>query len=43
MLDAEEYPKAYLEFGDFKYEISRPAIKTESIIAEVVIIKKSIN
>ena len=39
MLDAESYPRAFLEHNGFKYEISRPALKTEEIIADVRITK----
>lgn len=35
MLDAEGYPKAYLEINGFRYEISRPALKTGEIVADV--------
>jgi len=35
MLDAESYPRAFLERDGFRYEISRPALKTDEIIAEV--------
>jgi len=40
MLDAEGYPKAYFEIGSFKFEISRPMFKANSIFAEVVIMNK---
>ena len=39
MLDADGYPKAYLKVGNFRYEISRPALKTKAILADVRIIK----
>lgn len=35
MLDAEGYPKAFLESGGFRYEISRPALRTDEIQADV--------
>lgn len=35
MLDAEGYPKAFLNFENFKYEISRASLKTDAIIADV--------
>jgi methionyl-tRNA formyltransferase len=38
MLDAEGYPKAFLESGGFRFEISRPALKTSEILADVRII-----
>ena len=41
MLDAEGYPKAFIEFGDFKLEFSRASLKADnSIISDVRIIKK---
>ena len=39
MLDAEGYPKAYLESGGFRFEISRPALKSGEILADVRITK----
>jgi methionyl-tRNA formyltransferase len=39
MLDAESYPKAFLESNGFRYEISRPTIKTEEILADLRITK----
>jgi len=39
MLDANGYPRAFLENGNFRYEISRPALKTGEIIADVRITK----
>lgn len=39
MLDAESYPKAFLENGGFRYEISRAALKTGEILADVRITK----
>jgi methionyl-tRNA formyltransferase len=41
MLDADGYPNAYLEFGDFVLEFSGASIESEhSILADVRIIKK---
>ena len=41
MLDAEGYPKAYLDMGHFRLEFSRASLKTgENIIADVRIFKK---
>ena len=40
MLDADGYPKAYFDFGFFRCEISRPALKTEAIYADIRITKK---
>jgi len=39
MLDADGYPRAYFERGNFRYEISRPALKTDGIIADLYIKK----
>ncbi len=39
MLDAETYPKAFVEIDGFRYEISRPALRTGSIFADVSITK----
>ena len=39
MLDAPEYPKAFLNFGEFKYEISAPQKKGNRIIAKIEIKK----
>lgn len=35
MLDAAEYPKAFIEHGGFRYEFSRPALRTGTIEADV--------
>lgn len=35
MLDAEGYPKAFFDFGPFRCEITRPAIKTNEILADI--------
>jgi len=43
MLDASGYPKAYFDFGLFRCEISRPALKAEGIYADIHIIKKEVN
>ncbi len=41
MLDAEGYPKAFLEAGNFRFEFSRASLKSDqSIIADVRIIQK---
>ena len=39
MLDASEYPKAYFEDDNFRYEFTRPALRTGNIHADVVITK----
>ncbi|MGB9855720.1 MAG: methionyl-tRNA formyltransferase [Caldisericum exile] len=43
MLDAEGYPKAYIEHAGFRYEFSRAVLYNEKIIADVIItpIKKT--
>jgi methionyl-tRNA formyltransferase len=35
MLDAEGYPKAFLEMDGFRYEFTRPALKSNEIFADV--------
>lgn len=41
MLDAEGYPNAFIEFGNFRLEFSRASLKADnSIISDVKIIKK---
>lgn len=35
MLDAAEYPKAFIEHGGYRFEFSRPALRTGSIEADV--------
>lgn len=41
MLDAEGYPKAFIEFGEFKLEFSRASLKADdTILADVRIVKK---
>lgn len=40
MLDAENYPKAFIETEFFKFEFSSAIIKAEGILAEVKITKK---
>lgn len=41
MLDADEYPKAFIEYGGFRYEFSRPALRVGSVEADVKITKIS--
>lgn len=41
MLDAEGYPKAFIEYGDLRIEFSRPALRRGHIQADVVIKKRS--
>ena len=45
MLDAEGYPNAYLEIGNFRYELFRPSLKSNKILADVRItkLKENIN
>jgi len=40
MLDAEGYPNAYIEFGDYILEFSRASLKHQRIHADVIIRKK---
>jgi methionyl-tRNA formyltransferase len=37
MLDAESYPKAFITYGGFRYEITRPALRNDGIHADVKI------
>lgn len=37
MLDAEDYPNAFLKIGNFKFEFSRATLKKGKIIADVAI------
>lgn len=39
MLDAEGYPKAFIEAGGLRFEFSRSALHTDHILADVKIIK----
>ena len=39
MLDTSEYPRAYIQYGDFRLEISRPALRMGAIEADVRITK----
>ena len=41
MLDAEDYPPAFLEVNDFVFEFKRPSLKQSSILADVVIRRKN--
>ncbi len=41
MLDADRYPKAFIETEFFRFEFSRASIKVDGIIADVKIINKS--
>lgn len=40
MLDAEGYPKAFLETANLRLEFQRPSIKQGKVIADVIITKK---
>jgi methionyl-tRNA formyltransferase len=40
MLDAEGYPRAFLETGRFRLEFSRASLQSDSVVADVRIIKK---
>ena len=37
MLDANGYPRAYIDVGNFRIEFKRPALRTDSIEADVTI------
>jgi methionyl-tRNA formyltransferase len=39
MLDAQEYPKSFIEYGGFRYEFSHPVLRTGAIEADVRITK----
>lgn len=41
MLDAETYPRAFLDHGDFRIEFSRAALKANSVTARVVIHRRN--
>lgn len=38
-LDGEDYPKAFITFGNFKMSFSRPTLKSNKIIADVEILE----
>lgn len=40
MLDAEGYPKAYINFGEYKLKFSRASLKNDKVITDVEIIRK---
>jgi methionyl-tRNA formyltransferase len=40
MLDAEGYPRAFLETEHFRFEFSRASLQSDSVIADVRIVKK---
>ena len=37
MLDAEGYPQAFLDLGPFRFEFSRPALRTGRVVADVTV------
>jgi len=39
MLDAQSYPPAFIEVDGFRYEFTRPALKTDAILADVRVTK----
>ena len=41
MLDASGYPSAFLEYGDLRIEFNRPALRTDGIVADVLITRTS--
>lgn len=40
MLDAEGYPHAFIEVGDLRFTFTRASMKTDGIVADVVITKR---
>ena len=40
MLDVCEYPNAFIKFGDYTLTFSRPSLKSDGIIADVVISRR---
>lgn len=40
MLDAEGYPRAFIQYGNFRLEFSRPSLKNGKIIADVEIMRE---
>jgi methionyl-tRNA formyltransferase len=40
MLDADGYPRAFLDVGNYRFEITRPALRTGSIHADVRITRR---
>lgn len=40
MLDADGYPKAFLETENFRFEFQRPSFKYGKVVADVIITKK---
>ncbi|MBS4537827.1 methionyl-tRNA formyltransferase [Clostridium sp. D2Q-11] len=43
MLDAEGYPNAFIEFGNYRLEFSRASLKNNKIIADVEIVEVNEN
>jgi methionyl-tRNA formyltransferase len=41
MLDASEYPRAFVEYGNYRIEFSRPALRTDKIEATATITLKT--
>jgi methionyl-tRNA formyltransferase len=41
MLDADGYPRAFLDIGEFRLELSRPALRADCIDADVRITRRS--
>lgn len=41
MLDADGYPKAFIEYGDFRLEFTRASLNIDGINADVKIVKKN--
>lgn len=40
MLDAEDYPRAFINYGKFKLTFGRPALRTGKIVCDVIIEEK---
>lgn len=43
MLDAEGYPKAYMNFGKYRIEFSRASLKSGKIIADIELLERDEN
>lgn len=41
MLDAEGYPKAFVEVGPFRFEFSRASLRGRDIVADVRITERA--
>jgi methionyl-tRNA formyltransferase len=43
MLDADSYPRAYIEFGNIRVEFSRPALRCDKVVCDATITIKEVN